>query len=207
LAASTLRIMSARPVVPVMLSTVAMGATRLNITARAPRFADRLAAWGAAFLFTAFNFLPLDWASTLGGWLARRIGPFLGVSRHARRNISRAFPELSGTEIARVVAGMWDNLGRLAAEYPHLRKIRVFEPGGRVETVTGKAPYKFESIPLQRESANYRFRAGLPTLGSDRQQPVGLSLVPCSRRATCGRGTTPRVVPAQTDRPPPTDVA
>ena len=24
------------------------------------------------------------------------------------------------------------------------------------------------------ESANYRFRAGLPTLGSDRQQPVGL---------------------------------
>jgi hypothetical protein len=24
------------------------------------------------------------------------------------------------------------------------------------------------------ESANYRFRTGLPTLGSDRQQPVGL---------------------------------
>jgi Kdo2-lipid IVA lauroyltransferase/acyltransferase len=29
---------------------------------------------------------------------------------------------------------MWDNLGRVAAEYPHLSKIRVFEPGGRVET-------------------------------------------------------------------------
>ena len=29
---------------------------------------------------------------------------------------------------------MWDNLGRVAAEYPHLRKIRIFEPGGRVET-------------------------------------------------------------------------
>jgi KDO2-lipid IV(A) lauroyltransferase len=29
---------------------------------------------------------------------------------------------------------MWDNLGRVAAEYPHLRGIRVFEPGGRVET-------------------------------------------------------------------------
>ena len=29
---------------------------------------------------------------------------------------------------------MWDNLGRVAAEYPHLRKIRVFEGGGRVET-------------------------------------------------------------------------
>jgi KDO2-lipid IV(A) lauroyltransferase len=98
------------------------------------RFADRLEAWGAASLFGGFKVLPLDCASALGGALARRIGPFLGVSKHARRNISRAFPELSETEIARVVAGMWDNLGRLAAEYPHLRNLRVFEPGGRVET-------------------------------------------------------------------------
>src|SRR4029077_21138960 len=37
-------------------------------------------------------------------------------------------------EIARVVAGMWDNLGRVVGEYPHLRKICVFEPGGPVET-------------------------------------------------------------------------
>ena len=59
---------------------------------------------------------------------------FLGVSKHARRNITRAFPELSGIEIGRIVAGMWDNLGRVAAEYPHLRKIRVFEAGGRIET-------------------------------------------------------------------------
>jgi lauroyl/myristoyl acyltransferase len=74
-------------------------------------FADRLEAWGAASLFGGFKLLPLDFASALGGALARRIGPFLGVSKHARRNISRAFPELSETEIARVVAGMWDNLG------------------------------------------------------------------------------------------------
>ena len=97
-------------------------------------FADRLEAWGAASLFGGFKLLPLDCASALGGALARRIGPFLGVSKHARRNISRAFPELSETEIAGVVAGMWDNLGRVAAEYPHLRNIRVFESGGRVET-------------------------------------------------------------------------
>src|SRR5438270_3154076 len=111
-----------------------MGATLPVITAEAPRFADRLEAWGAAFLFGGFKLLPLDCASALGGALARRIGPFLSVSKHARRNLNRAFPELSETEIARVVAGMWDNLGRLAAEYPHLRKIRVFEPGGRGDT-------------------------------------------------------------------------
>jgi len=95
---------------------------------------DRLEAWGAAFLFGMFKFLPLDCASALGGALARGIGPFLGVSKHARHNISRALPGLSETHIAGVVSGMWDNLGRLAAEYPHLRKIRVFEAGGRVET-------------------------------------------------------------------------
>ena len=111
-----------------------MGAAWPKPNAKAPRFAHRLEAWGAAFLFGGFKSLPLDCASALGGALARRIGPCLGVSKHARRNISRAFPELSETEIARVVAGMWDNLGRVAAEYPHLRKIRVFEPGGRVET-------------------------------------------------------------------------
>ena len=105
-----------------------------HIAAGAPRFANHLEAWGAAALFSAFKSLPLDCASALGGALARRIGPLLGVSKHARRNISRAFPELSETEIGHVITGMWDNLGRVAAEYPHLQKIAVFEPGGRVET-------------------------------------------------------------------------
>jgi KDO2-lipid IV(A) lauroyltransferase len=111
-----------------------MGAAWSKPIAEAPRFADRLEAWGAAFLFGGLKFLPLDSASALGGALARRIGPLLGVSKHARRNLNRAFPELAETEIARVVDGMWDNLGRVAAEYPHLSRIRVFEAGGRVET-------------------------------------------------------------------------
>jgi KDO2-lipid IV(A) lauroyltransferase len=111
-----------------------MDVTPSDITAKAPRFAHRLEAWGAALFFAVFGLLPLDHASALGGALARRIGPFLGISKRARLNLRRALPELSETEITRVVAGMWDNLGRVAAEYPHLQKIRVFEPYGRVET-------------------------------------------------------------------------
>jgi KDO2-lipid IV(A) lauroyltransferase len=111
-----------------------MTLTRPNFPVRAPRLADRLQAWGAAVFFGVFKLLPLDCASAVGGGLARRIGPFLGVSRHARRNIRRVFPELSETEIADLIGGMWSNLGRVAAEYPHLREICVFEPGGRVET-------------------------------------------------------------------------
>src|SRR6266436_4184078 len=101
---------------------------------RSPRLTYRLHAWGAAVLFGAFRLLPLDVASAIGGWLARHIGPFLGISKRARLNLRRAFPDLSDTESERIIAGMWDNLGRVAAEYPHLQKIRVFEPGARVET-------------------------------------------------------------------------
>jgi KDO2-lipid IV(A) lauroyltransferase len=90
--------------------------------------------WGAALCFGAFGSLPLDWASAIGGALARAIGPRLGISKRARLNLGRALPELSRAEIAEIIAGMWDNLGRVAAEYPHLRKVRVFDPGGLVET-------------------------------------------------------------------------
>jgi KDO2-lipid IV(A) lauroyltransferase len=96
--------------------------------------AHRLQGWGAALCFAAFGLLPLDWASAIGGAAARLIGPRLGVSNRARLNIRRALPELTETEIANTIAEMWDNLGRVGAEYPHLRQIRVFEPGGRVET-------------------------------------------------------------------------
>jgi Kdo2-lipid IVA lauroyltransferase/acyltransferase len=91
-------------------------------------------------LFGCFALLSLDRASALGGWLARHIGPHLGASKRAALNLRRAMPELSEDGIRRTVVGMWDNLGRVAAEYPHLREIEVFVPGGRVETV-GTEPY------------------------------------------------------------------
>jgi Kdo2-lipid IVA lauroyltransferase/acyltransferase len=95
---------------------------------------DRAEAAAAAVFFAAMSGLPLDIASALGGLLGRLVGPRLGVSGRARRNLAAAMPELSAGEIARIVRGMWDNLGRVAAEYPHLRRLRVFAPGGRVAT-------------------------------------------------------------------------
>jgi KDO2-lipid IV(A) lauroyltransferase len=103
-------------------------------------WSDRAEAGGAALFFAAMRALPIDAASALGGALARLIGPRLGISARARRNLAAALPELSAAEIERVIRGMWDNLGRVAAEYPHLRRVRVFPPGvlqkrlGRVAT-------------------------------------------------------------------------
>lgn len=94
----------------------------------------RCEAWGAALFFALAGALPIEVASGFGGWLARRIGPRLGVSKQARRNLAAALPDLPAAEIEAVLRGMWDNLGRVAAEYPHLRRIRVFGSDGRVET-------------------------------------------------------------------------
>ncbi|MBI3517141.1 MAG: lipid A biosynthesis lauroyl acyltransferase [Proteobacteria bacterium] len=67
--------------------------------------------------------LPLDWASGLGGAVARAIGPRLPVSDQARQNLRRALPALDAAAVERVVRGVWDNLGRVVGEYPHLRRI------------------------------------------------------------------------------------
>ncbi len=67
-----------------------------------------------------FRLLPLDIASALGGWLGRKIGPHISVHRVANRNLERAMPELSTEDRARILIGMWDNLGRVIGEYPHL---------------------------------------------------------------------------------------
>jgi len=87
----------------------------------------------AVVMFGFFRLLPLQSASAVGGFVARTIGPRLGVSERARHNIRLALPELSAAEIERVVHDMWDNLGRVTGELPHLGRFRVYEPGGRVE--------------------------------------------------------------------------
>lgn len=97
------------------------------------RFVYRVEGAGAWLLFRFFRLLPLDAASGFGGFLARSIGPRLGASKRARLNLRRAMPELSGDEIERIVRGMWDNLGRVVAEYPHLAAFEIYKPGGRVK--------------------------------------------------------------------------
>ncbi len=77
--------------------------------------------------------LPVDWASGLGGWIGRTVGPSMGQSRKAARNLARAFPDNTTEANTKIIRGMWDNLGRVIAEYPHLPRICAKLEGGRVE--------------------------------------------------------------------------
>ena len=96
-----------------------------------------LEAFGVAAALGSFRLLPLDLASATGGWLCRRFGPLVPVSRHAERNLKLAFPEKTDAEIRRILIAMWEHLGRVFGEYAHLDHIRLYVPGSRVEVVNG----------------------------------------------------------------------
>ncbi|MEL7028863.1 MAG: lysophospholipid acyltransferase family protein [Pseudomonadota bacterium] len=81
-----------------------------------------------------FRLLGVDRASSLGGWVGRTLGPRLkALSRRAERNLKAAYPDKTDADIAEIIAGVWENLGRTAAEFSHLKAFRPFEEGGRIE--------------------------------------------------------------------------
>jgi KDO2-lipid IV(A) lauroyltransferase len=67
-----------------------------------------------------FKLLPIDTASSFGGKIGRLIGPFLRAHRVAANNIKHVFPDYSEKARRIVLSNMWDNLGRVMGEYPHL---------------------------------------------------------------------------------------
>mgnify|MGYP000507146587 CR=1 FL=1 len=98
---------------------------------------DWLVATAAVTVFRLVRMMNVDRASNLGGRIARTFGPFLPVNRLGMDNLRHAFPEKSEAELKAILSQVWENLGRTAAEYPHLEEIWDWDddnPGaGRVE--------------------------------------------------------------------------
>lgn len=77
----------------------------------------------AYFFYFIFWLIGIDAASYTGGKIARILGPYLKVSNNALRNLKYAIPELSEKEIETIVKDMWENLGRVAGEIPHIKSL------------------------------------------------------------------------------------
>jgi Kdo2-lipid IVA lauroyltransferase/acyltransferase len=58
--------------------------------------------------------------SDLFARVTRLIGPRLREHRIGRANLTAAFPEKSPEEIEAILMGVWDNLGRVGAEFAHI---------------------------------------------------------------------------------------
>ncbi len=88
---------------------------------------------GVILLVGVSKALGLDLASRFGGWVGFRLGPHIGRSHVARRNLSQMMPHLSPEEVDHIVAAMWRNLGRTFFEYAHLKKFSKPRHKWRVE--------------------------------------------------------------------------
>jgi len=74
-------------------------------------------------VFALARALGPDRSSAVGGAIARRLGPLLPQHRIGLANLRAAFPDKSEAEIRAILAGAWENIGRLGAEYPHLGQL------------------------------------------------------------------------------------
>jgi KDO2-lipid IV(A) lauroyltransferase len=84
-------------------------------------FIEWLLVSGALWLFLQLGYRR---ASDLGGGVLRRIGPWLPRSKVARNNLRRAMPELAREQLQQIIAEMWENIGRVIAEFPHVSGMR-----------------------------------------------------------------------------------
>ncbi|MCX7311568.1 MAG: lipid A biosynthesis lauroyl acyltransferase [Alphaproteobacteria bacterium] len=61
--------------------------------------------------------------ANLAGRLTRWVGPWLPEHRIGRANLAAAFPDKSPAEIETILLGVWDNLGRVGAEFAHIDRL------------------------------------------------------------------------------------
>ena len=96
-------------------------------TATKPVTSALVGAVTVALLRTTRYFDPIKTANALGK-VTRRIGPLLREDRIGRENLTKAFPEKSSQEIEKILTGVWDNLGRIGAEFAHLDHVWDHDP-------------------------------------------------------------------------------
>ena len=91
----------------------------------------RLSALGGRILlklFWAVRNRDPDRSADAAARFMRTIGPWLRGHRVARRNLVAAFPEKAQGEIEIILRAMWDNFGRVIAEYAFLDRLWDFSP-------------------------------------------------------------------------------
>ena len=105
---------------------------KFNLRRTPPPWQKRFISWplsgvGAWLGMRLTGLLSIDTASNLGGAIARIIGPRLSVTDRARQNIRACFPDWDEHKIEMTICDMWENFGRTAGEYAHLKSWTLVE--------------------------------------------------------------------------------
>jgi KDO2-lipid IV(A) lauroyltransferase len=119
---------------------------------------DAVADASAVGLLGAIKRFDRKRAANFAGSVMRKIGPLFKEHRLGRANLRAAFPEKSDAEIEQILAGVWDNLGRVAVEFAHLDEFCV-------EGVGRQTPDVITSAPEATERYRRVLERGKPMLG------------------------------------------
>ena len=76
------------------------------------------------FIFSIFKILGLKISSFIGGKLFQIIGPIFRSKRLIQKNIKRVFPDIDQINLNEITSSMWNNYGRVFAEYMFIKKFR-----------------------------------------------------------------------------------
>ena len=74
--------------------------------------------------FSLFKILGLNFSSEIGGKLFEKIGPLFRSKKLIDANIRRALPHISQENLNEIVKLMWNNYGRVFAEYIFIKDFR-----------------------------------------------------------------------------------
>ena len=75
-------------------------------------------------LFSLFKILRLNLSSALSGKLFEKIGPFFRSKKLIHSNLKKAFPNIDLDNLNKTTKLMWNNYGRVFAEYMFIKNFR-----------------------------------------------------------------------------------
>ena len=75
-------------------------------------------------LFLIFKILGLKFASFISGKIISFIGPFFRSKEIIKSNILKALPNSNQNEVEVISKKMWNNYGRILAEYVFIKQLR-----------------------------------------------------------------------------------
>ena len=78
-------------------------------------------------LYALIRALPAAAAARFSGRLFSLIGVHLAISRRAHAQLSDILPDLTRSQVAAITAGVWRNVGYIAAEYIHIAEFAAGE--------------------------------------------------------------------------------
>ena len=75
-------------------------------------------------LFIIFKILGFKLASNMGGYIGKKIGPLFRSKQIILTNIKNALPNTNKADLELIIQSMWENYGRILAEYVFLKDFR-----------------------------------------------------------------------------------